>query len=63
MNASIKNALNKKNLGIRVVKQNFTFTIRDGRGDLDSITELATTKDIARAQAEAHLAGTSFTFE
>jgi len=63
MNASIKNALNKKNLGIRTAKQHFTFTIRDGRGDLDSITELATTEKIARAQAEAHLAGTSYTFE
>lgn len=63
MHTSIKNALNKKNLGVRAAKQHFTFTIRDGRGDLDSITELATTKDIARAQAESHLAGTSYTFE
>lgn len=63
MNASIKNALNKKNLGIKTAKQHFTFTIRDGRGDLDSITEFATTKKIARAQAESHLAGTSYTFE
>ena len=62
MNASIKNALNKKNLGVRA-KQHFTFTIRDGRGDLDSITEFATTRIIAREQAEAHLAGTSYTFE